>query len=166
MHNAAFASAGMNAVYIPFELSDVKAFISRMVHPRTRELAWNIRGLSVTAPHKFAVMDHLDWIAPGAQEIGAVNTIVVDDNSLRGYNTDAHGFVTPLLKTLSDLTNARCAVIGSGGVANAALWALQKAGAKISLFARNAEKGSELAKRFGAEWRDLAGATFAGLTSS
>ena len=125
MHNAAFASAGMNAVYIPFEVNDVKTFIRRMVHPRTRELSWNMRGLSVTAPHKFAVMDQLDWIEPAAQEIGAVNTIVVEDDALHGYNTDAPGFVAPLVEKLGDLSEARCAVIGSGGVANAAFWALQ-----------------------------------------
>ena len=91
MHNAAFAAVGTNAVYIPFEVHDVKAFIKRMIHPRTRELDWNVRGFSVTAPHKSAVMDQLDWIEPAAAEIGAVNTIVIEDDALHGYNTDARG---------------------------------------------------------------------------
>lgn len=52
IHNAAFASLGMDGVYIPFEVSDLKTFFKRMVHPRTREIDWPMRGLSITAPHK------------------------------------------------------------------------------------------------------------------
>ncbi|HET6854703.1 MAG TPA: type I 3-dehydroquinate dehydratase, partial [Pyrinomonadaceae bacterium] len=76
MHNAAFGHEQINGVYLPFEVKDVDSFCKRMVHPRTRELNWNLRGLSVTAPHKQAVMDCLDWIEPDAKEIGAVNTVV------------------------------------------------------------------------------------------
>ncbi|HEV7797898.1 MAG TPA: shikimate dehydrogenase [Pyrinomonadaceae bacterium] len=162
MHNAAFANVGANAVYIPFEVSDVKAFIKRMVHPRTRELNWNIRGLSVTAPHKSAVMDRLDWIEPAAQEIGAVNTIVVEGDALRGYNTDAQGFLQPLRQKFGDLAGARCAVIGSGGAASAALWGLGQVGAKVTVFARNPGNASALAAQFAADWNKLEGASFKG----
>jgi len=86
----------MNAVYIPFEAHDLKAFFKRMVHPGTREIDWRIRGLSITAPHKTDVLAELDWIDPGAREIGAVNSVVVEDNLLCGYNTDAGAFVAPL----------------------------------------------------------------------
>src|SRR4030095_117184 len=72
IHNSAFAATGTNAVYLPFETRDLKSFIKRMIHPRTRELDWRLRGLSVTAPHKFAVMEQLDWIEPAAREIGAI----------------------------------------------------------------------------------------------
>jgi len=150
MQNAAFAATGKNAVYIPFEVHDAQAFMRRMVHPRTRELDWNIRGLSVTAPHKFDVMDQLDWIDPTATAIGAVNTIVIKDHALHGYNTDAQGFIKPLAQKFGELRGARCAVIGAGGAASAALWALAQAGAKATLFARNAVKGSVLAERFDA----------------
>jgi 3-dehydroquinate dehydratase/shikimate dehydrogenase len=160
MHNAAFANAGRNAVYIPFEVKDVKAFIKRMIHPRTRELNWNVRGLSVTAPHKVSVMDHLDWIDPAAREIGAVNTIVMEGDALHGYNTDSHSFLQPLEQKFGELAQARCAVIGAGGAASAALWALQQAGAETTLFARNAEKASALAKQFGARWKILGNDSF------
>ena len=60
-------------------------------------------GLSITAPHKSAVLDCLDWIEPEAQEMGAVNTIVVDDDKLRGFNTDAAGFIEPLLALTGSL---------------------------------------------------------------
>jgi 3-dehydroquinate dehydratase / shikimate dehydrogenase len=161
MHNAAFATAGANAVYLPLEVSDVKAFIKRMVHPRTRELNWNLRGLSVTAPHKFAVMDQLDWIDTTAQEIGAVNTIIVAGDALHGYNTDAEGLIKPLVQKFGDLAKARCAVIGAGGGASAALWALRQTGATVTLFARDAAKARALAERFGADWKTLENASFA-----
>lgn len=162
MHNAAFAAVGMNAVYIPFEVRDAKAFIRRMIHPRTRELDWNLRGLSVTAPHKSAVMDQLDWIEPAAREIGAVNTIVVEGEALHGYNTDALGLVRPLVQKFGDFAQARCAVIGAGGAASAALWAFKRAGAQSTLFARNPAKANAVAEKFGADWKILEGASFAG----
>jgi 3-dehydroquinate dehydratase/shikimate dehydrogenase len=162
VHNAAFAAIGKNAVFMPFEVHDVKAFIKRMIVPRTRELDWKVRGLSVTAPHKSSVMEQLDWVEPAAQEMGAVNTIVIEGDELRGHNTDARGFITPLMQKFGDLHEARCAVIGAGGAAKAAVWALKQAGAKATLFARNATKGRSLAERFGAAWMKLEEASFEG----
>ena len=60
-------------------------------------------GLSVTTPHKFAVMEQLDWIEPTAREIGAVNTIVIAGDELRGFNTDAAALIKPLAQKLGDL---------------------------------------------------------------
>lgn len=162
IHNAAFQTAKLNAVYLPFEVREVSAFLARMIHPRTRELDWHMRGLSVTSPHKVAVMEHLDWIDTAAQEIGAVNTIAVVEDELHGYNTDAAGFIKPLLSVCSDLTDARCAVIGAGGSASAVLWSLKNAGAKTTLFARDVSKVSQLAERFGADWQSLEAAQFGG----
>lgn len=162
MHNAAFAAAAANAVYIPFEVHDVNAFLKRMIHPLTRELVWNLRGSSVTAPHKFGVMDCLDWIDPGAAEIGAVNTIVAEDDALHGYNTDAVGFIKPLLNAYGSLRDARCAVIGAGGSASAALFSLKAEGAAVTIFSRSLDKARILAERFGAESMILDDARFEG----
>ena len=160
MHNAAFRTAGVNGVYLPFEVHDVKSFFTRMVHPRTRELDWNLRGLSVTAPHKSAVLECLDWIEPNAQEIGAVNTIVVDDDKLRGFNTDAAGFVEPLLRVVDSLSSRRVAVIGAGGAARAATWALLKHDAMVTLFARDVTKARALGQVFDVSYEPLSSASF------
>lgn len=160
VHNAAFAPAGVDAVYLPLEVHDLSAFIERMAHPRTRELDWNLRGLSVTAPHKTAVIELLDWIHPVAQEIGAVNTVVIDGQILRGYNTDAIAVLKPVVERIGSLRDARCALIGAGGAAKATLWSLKNEGAGVTLFARNEEKGRELATSFDAEFECLAGASF------
>jgi 3-dehydroquinate dehydratase/shikimate dehydrogenase len=144
IHNAAFAHEGVNGVYLPFEVKDVTQFFKRMVHPRTTELDWNLRGLSITAPHKQAVMECLDWIEPAAQKMGAVNTVVVEKDRLLGYNTDAAGFVEPLLKRVGSLENRQVAVIGAGGAARAAIWALQKENANVTAFARDIDKAKLL----------------------
>src|SRR5437763_6732867 len=126
IHNAAFEALGVNAVYIPFEVRDANEFMHRMASPHTREIAWPLRGLSVTAPHKLTVIKHLDWIEPSAQEIGAVNTIVIEGEELRGYNTDAPALLVPLRARGLNLHEARCAVIGAGGAARCALWGLRQ----------------------------------------
>ena len=131
-----------------------------MVHPKTRELDWNIRGLSVTAPHKAAITEYLDWIDQPAREIGAVNTILIEDDELRGYNTDAQGFIKPLLKRNSDLKDARCAVIGTGGAARAAVWSLRQQNADVTVFGRDDGKAKVLAETFGVAWSSLAGSSF------
>lgn len=162
MHNAAFDACGLNAVYIPFEVRDAKAFLSRMAHPRSREIAWNLRGLSVTAPHKGAVLEQLDRIDPPAREIGAINTIVIHGDELHGYNTDASSLIAPLLDKTGSLRDKRVALIGAGGAARAALWSLHKEGAHASLFARNIERARPLAEEFAASSHHLDGASFDG----
>lgn len=162
IHNAAFLSEGVNGVYLPFEVHDAQQFFKRMVHPATRELNWNLRGLSVTAPHKQAVMECLDWIEPDAKEIGAVNTVVVENDRLCGYNTDAAGFIDPLLRRFATLRDARSAIIGAGGAARAAIWALQQQKAAVRLFARDPMKAKPLADAFEISCNALTGASFAG----
>jgi 3-dehydroquinate dehydratase/shikimate dehydrogenase len=161
IHNTAFVEERINGVYLPFEVHDAREFCKRMVHPRTRELDWNLRGLSITAPHKQTVMECLDWIEPDAKEIGAVNTVVVENDRLLGYNTDAAGFIDPLLKRFKTLHGARVAIIGAGGAARAAIWALKRQHANVTLFARNQVKAQPLAELFGISCKSLSDASFA-----
>ena len=151
MHNAAFAESRVNGVYLPLEVNDIDAFMTRMVHPKTREVQWNLRGLSITAPHKWSVMNHLDWLDPEAREIGAVNTVVIEQGLLRGYNTDVHGFIEPLRERMGSLKGSRVAVMGAGGASSSVVWALRREQAEVTVFARDPRKGEP-----------LAGASFAG----
>lgn len=160
IHNAAFKSAALDSVYVPFDVREVTNFMRRMVHPATREIDLNLRGLSVTTPHKRAVMDHLDWMDPAAKEIGAVNTVVVDGGQLKGYNTDAIGFINALKTRISGLQGVRSAVIGGGGAARAAIWALRKEGATVSVFVRNIENAIPLAAAFDVSIVELGSANF------
>ena len=160
LHNAALAQANINAVFLPFEVQDVDGFMLRMVRKDSRELDWNLRGFAVTAPHKSAVMKHLDWIEPAAKEIGAVNTIVVQDDELHGYNTDAAGFIGPLTSRIGSLDGVRCAVIGAGGAARAVVWALRQERAIVTLFCRDPEKAKTVQDQFEVTCRPLADAMF------
>ncbi len=162
LHNAAFAEADVNAVFVPFEVDDVAAFLQRMVRPGSREIEWKLRGLSVTAPHKSTVIGELHWIDAAAREIGAVNTIVIEEDELRGYNTDTTGFVAPLHRALGAIRDSRCAVIGAGGAARAAVWALKKEGADVTIFARDRTKAEFLSKNFGVKYQELSPRGFAG----
>ena len=122
---------------------------------------WNLRGLSITAPHKQTVIEYLDWIDPKAEEIGAVNTVVIDRDRLLGYNTDAAGFIEPLLVRFGSLRDATVAIIGAGGAARAAVYALRQQNASVTLFARDIAKAKPLAQLFSLSCESLSGASFA-----
>ncbi|GAC1395781.1 MAG: hypothetical protein NVSMB56_10070 [Pyrinomonadaceae bacterium] len=158
MHNAALCAKQIDGVYLPFEVRDADDFFKRMVHPRTREIAWNLRGLSVTAPHKQAALKYLDVVDEAAREIGAVNTIIVKDNELHGYNTDAAAALVPL-REFQDadgrLKNLRVAILGAGGATRAVLWGLRKRGASVCVFARDEKRGQHLAEDFNADFAML-----------
>jgi len=147
-HNAAFAAAGINAVFLPLLAKDLDAFMTRMVIPATRDVELNFAGFAVTMPHKQAMMKHLDGIDETAEKIGAVNTIKIDnDGKLHGFNTDAHGFITPLKQKFSDLNGARVAVLGSGGAARACAYALGQEKAEAHIFSRDVPKADAFASQ-------------------
>jgi len=104
------------------------------------------RGCNVTMPHKQAVMPLLNAIDPLAARIGAVNTIVRnDDGSLTGFNTDAPGFLEPL----GDWRPRSAIVVGAGGAARAILLALADSGVRhVSILNRNVAKAQELLVEF------------------
>lgn len=161
MHNAAFAARNIDAVYIPFDVGHVESFVQKMAHPRTRKLEWNLRGFSVTAPHKRSIIQLLDRIEPVAAGIGAANTVVVEGDELCGYNTDAEAALQPL-RGIVDLAGARIALIGAGGAARALLWGLRERGARTTMFARNVEGACETAQDFDADIAQVEGARFDG----
>jgi 3-dehydroquinate dehydratase / shikimate dehydrogenase len=147
MHNHAFAASGLDFVYLPFKVDDLFEFNRRFVRPATREIDWNLRGLSVTIPHKRAVIRLLDDIDPTARKVGAVNTVVIDEGSLTGYNTDVRGAIEPLEKVCT-LAGESCGVIGAGGAARAVIFGLLERGARVSVFARDPDKARKLCDVF------------------
>lgn len=118
IHNAAFQHLGLNYVYLAFPVEDVPHAIHGI-----RALG-NLRGFSVTIPHKVSVMAHLDRIEPTARHIGAVNTIVKEDQTLAGYNTDASGALMALRHAGVELATKHAVIIGSGGAARAIAFGL------------------------------------------
>ncbi|HEX8638722.1 MAG TPA: shikimate dehydrogenase [Pyrinomonadaceae bacterium] len=155
IHNAAFKYHHLNSVFVPLQVHNLDEFITRMVKSETREIELNFQGFSVTIPHKQTIIKHLDYLDETARKIGAVNTVKIIDGKLHGYNTDADGFIEPLLNSYGDLTGARVAILGAGGAARACVYALQQSGAKATIFARDIEKARSFADEFGAELKEL-----------
>lgn len=147
IHNAAFRSAAIDAEYRarrvePEELGEAVVALR----------APGVLGANVTIPHKQAVIEHLDTLAPAAEAIGAVNTIVrQEDGSLLGDNTDAAGFLHGL-EGAGDLHGAPAVVLGAGGAARAVVYALltDLRPETLTIAARSVEKAEALAADFAA----------------
>ncbi len=149
IHTAAFAAAARNAVFVPFQVRDLSAFFNRLVARRTRETDLNLHGFAVTIPHKQSVIGYLDDLDESAVRIGAVNTIRIRDGRLTGFNTDADGFIAPLLARGVELAGTRVAVFGAGGASRACVHALAERRAAVTVIARNQDHASALAGDFG-----------------
>lgn len=154
MQNAAAASLGLDLVYLPIEVQDLSAFIARLGHPASREIDWPLAGFSVTIPHKEGIVPLIDRLDAVASAVGAVNTVVVGDRELYGFNTDVAGSIEPLEKVTA-LSGIACAVVGSGGSARAVTYGLVQKRARVTVYARNQEKGRRMASEFGVQFADL-----------
>ncbi|QFT76375.1 shikimate dehydrogenase [Erythrobacter sp. THAF29] len=99
-------------------------------------------GCNVTMPHKQAILPHLDVLDPVAAKLGAVNTVVrLEDGALKGFNTDAGGFLEPLVPALKTEHLFRMArIIGTGGAARAIIAALADNGFTLVVAGRNPAK--------------------------
>jgi 3-dehydroquinate dehydratase/shikimate dehydrogenase len=145
VHNRAFQSKRMDAVYLPF-----------LVHPPhlkdffTLADKLGIAGFSVTIPHKQKIIRYLDIVDPLARRIGAVNTVWRKAGKWRGTNTDAEGVTVPLGKKIR-LGKSSVLLVGNGGAARGAAFALVDSGAKVSIVGRNPDRVRALAKMCGAE---------------
>ncbi len=145
IHNAALAAAGLPGVYVPFRCEDAPRFWATCG-------SW-IRGLSVTLPHKQALLD-VAALEPLAAAVGALNTLWSDQGVVRGANTDAGAIVSCVAGAAGDLAGKRVLVLGAGGVARAAVHALAQAGARVTVTNRTRARAEELAAEAGAEVSD------------
>jgi len=143
MHRAAFAILGLNWDYslLPVAPDEVQEAIQMI-----RREGW--RGINVTVPHKQAVIPVLDGVTIHADIIGAVNTIVNENNCLVGHNTDWIGFLEALQEAEFDPQNCRAVLLGAGGAARAVLYALLQSGATVSIANRDSRKAEALALEF------------------
>jgi 3-dehydroquinate dehydratase/shikimate dehydrogenase len=145
VHNRAFQAKRLDATYLPF-----------LVHPGqlkdffTMAKDLPLSGFSVTIPHKQKIIRYLDWVDPVAKRIGAVNTVWRKAGRWRGTNTDAPGVTTPLSKHVK-LNKSSVLVVGNGGAARAAVFALADSGCKLSITGRNLDRVRALATAGGAE---------------
>ena len=145
VHNRAFQARRMDAVYLPFLVSPAHL---RDFFSLANKLP--LAGFSVTIPHKQKILRYLDAVDPLAKRIGAVNTVWRKSGKWRGTNTDAAGVTGPLSKALR-LAKSSVLIVGNGGAARGAAFALSDAGATIALVGRNADRVRALSKICNAE---------------
>jgi shikimate dehydrogenase len=103
-------------------------------------------GVNVTVPHKLAALAAAEGATPAAEAIGAANTLSFADGRIEAANTDAAGVLDALPRPPQGV---RALVMGAGGSARAAIWALRESGAEVEVWNRTAAKGEALAREFG-----------------
>jgi len=140
MHNAAFTKLDLDYVYLPFRVK--REELGKAIEGMR---ALNIRGLNVTIPHKVAVIQSLDELDSLAEKIGSVNTIVNDNGVLRGYNTDATGFLQALLERRIELEGKNAVILGAGGASRAISFILAEQAANLVILNRTLGKAKEQA---------------------
>ena len=157
IHNTLFKEMNFNSVYVPFKVDNIGEFIKEF-----RGL--DVKGYSVTIPHKESVVKYLDAVDPIAKKIGAVNTIVNRGGQLVGFNTDCEAAIKVLegvnqvcskgersfvLTKDVHLKGKKVTLIGAGGVARAIAFGLKERQAQITIINRNYERAQSLARDVG-----------------
>jgi 3-dehydroquinate dehydratase/shikimate dehydrogenase len=177
IHNACFAEAGMNKLYLPLLVEGGQDKFDEFLNKALSRKWLHFKGFSVTIPHKenalnFARARH-GFIEPLAEKIGAVNTLVFDSRftpvpsnvegshepRISAYNTDYAAALDAITVTLgierADLKDMPIVVIGAGGVSRAIVAGLSDAGAKVKIYNRTVERAEKLAYEFGCEFAGL-----------
>ena len=158
IHNRTYRELGMNCVYLPFRVpkDDLSDFVNRA------GAALNLKGLSVTIPHKTEIIKKLTQLDPAVETIGACNTVVLDGGNLYGYNTDYLAAVLSIETAMtgapvrpggqSPLDGLSALVLGSGGAARALAYGLRERGARVIVAARNLAEAEKTANWVGCEY--------------
>ena len=157
MHNAAIADLGLNFVYLPFNVKpqDLEDAIKGFK-------AQQLVGVNVTIPHKQVVIPMVDQLSTQADLIGAVNTLIFEEDQIYGHNTDAEGFIQAMEETLNlsqielPSQDIKVVVLGAGGAARAIIVALALNGAtEIIIANRTRARAKHLIRDLGCKFSGL-----------
>lgn len=150
IHNKSCQAADLNMVYLPFRVvpEDIELFIDRAPQ-------WGVRGLSVTIPHKTAVLKKLTRFDPAVEEIGACNTIILDNFDRLGYNTDYKAALFSIetamggkVNDVSPIQGKNALVLGAGGAGKSLIYGFQLWGAKVAVADVDNARAAEVAEQF------------------
>ncbi len=149
IHNASFAERGMDAVYLPFKVTDPAGFLDAFT-------PYDLRGLSVTIPHKEAMCGLMDEVDELSARIGAVNTVALREGRRVGCNTDVAAAVGAIERAVEraggrPLAGRHVLLIGAGGAARAIAYGLRGRVARLTVANRTVERGRRLAAELRAE---------------
>ncbi|HLH28556.1 MAG TPA: shikimate dehydrogenase, partial [Acidimicrobiales bacterium] len=154
IHNAAFRHLGLNKVMVPFLVPDgeLPAFF--------QETLWlDLKGCSITIPHKEAVVPLLQQKENAVERTGTCNTIVFQEEGRRiGYNTDYRAAMDSLEEAMggrseeesgSPLFEKQVLILGAGGVARSIAFGLMRRGANVTITNRHDDRATRLAEEVG-----------------
>lgn len=143
MHRAAFAHAGLSGTYeaVRVPAPELPTALDRLREP-------GVLGANLSLPHKEAALASLDDLTEAARAIGAVNTVVSRGGRLRGENTDAPGLLAALAEAHAPSAGL-AVVLGAGGAARAAVWALRSQGRDVRVVNRTLARAEALVRDLG-----------------
>jgi len=147
MHNAAIQKLGIDYIYVAFNV-----FPKDLPNAINGFRSLNIKGASVTIPHKISVMKYLDKIEPMAKNIGAINTIKNENGKLIGRNTDGEGFLKSIKESGYNLKNKKIVLFGAGGAARACAFYLAKEIGEITIINRSNNRSNDLISKLEANY--------------
>ncbi len=148
IHNPAFDQLGLNSIYVPFLVDDVRTFF------QLADLL-SIQGFSVTVPFKQQVLPYLGKISREVKLIGSCNTVFKSNRVWKGVNTDFYGFLKPLQEELDSQRIRTALVLGAGGAARSVVWALRNYYCRVVIVNRTADKARLLAEQTGSSWKTV-----------
>jgi len=151
IHNAGYREVGLASLFHFTSLQVRSEALEDTISSLRTE---RVCGIAVTLPHKVEVMEYLDSVDEKAQALGAVNSIIQREGKLHGRNSDWLG-VQGALAPAGAMTGRRALVLGAGGAARSAVFALREMGARVTIANRSVRKGEELALEFGCDFSPL-----------
>ncbi|HTG33486.1 MAG TPA: type I 3-dehydroquinate dehydratase [Thermoanaerobaculia bacterium] len=157
IHNTAYRALGIPAVYLPFHAESFGDFWLEVIENAGLEaIGLSIRGLSVTAPFKESALAVCGAESPLVSLIGAANTLVCNQGVWEAEATDPDGVVLPLRDRGLRIEGMEVAVVGAGGAGRSAAAGLDRAGARVTMFNRDPERGKISADHLKVTFRPLA----------
>lgn len=143
LHTSSFEAAGINAVYLAFDIAPDK-----LKDAITSIRTFNMMGVNLSMPHKVNALCYMDELSESAQLIGAINTIVHTNDKLIGHNTDGFGFMESLRVNNLPIKNQTMTILGAGGAATAILVQAALDGfSTIHVFSRRGKRYDEMEKK-------------------
>jgi shikimate dehydrogenase len=141
IHNAAFGSSGLDWIYVPLPVP-----VGRVPEALDGLVALGFAGANVTMPHKSTCAARCDLLSDDARRLSAVNTLVIEDDAVHGYNTDAPGFDRFLRRDIGFEPPGRTALVyGAGGAARAVALSLARGGlARLTVVVRDPARSQDL----------------------
>ncbi len=152
MHNAAFRELGLDAVYVALPVSP-----EGLSEGLRGARALGFQGLNVTVPHKQRAAELCLRLDRTAEQCGAANTLRHTPHGWEGFNTDAPACLA-LLQATGVRRGARSLLLGAGGAALAAAWALLSVGTQLTVAARRLDVARELCRRVSSAFASVPGA--------